>query len=116
MASQIHVVAAPESRLPFSIEDASRPESEFEKEDTQFTKVLLDTRLNNRIIDLRVRLSNISLDLYLIHHIDTHEPSDFQGAISRHRPLWLFSTLSGVHGDPQSQTAGCSHRVWCQRL
>lgn len=87
MLSQLHVVAAPESRLPFSIEDASRPESEFEKEDTQFTKVLLDTRLNNRIIDLRVRLSSHPYRLQLIHDTDTNESSYFHRAISSHRPL-----------------------------
>lgn len=36
------------------MEDASRPENEFEKDETQFTRVLLDTRLDNRIVDLRV--------------------------------------------------------------
>ncbi|GJJ09741.1 hypothetical protein Clacol_003965 [Clathrus columnatus] len=55
LISQIHLEAAPQIRLPFSIEDASRPESELDKEDTQFTRVLLDTRLDNRIIDLRTQ-------------------------------------------------------------
>ncbi|KAI9597328.1 hypothetical protein BDF19DRAFT_434721 [Syncephalis fuscata] len=40
-------------QLPFSIEDASRPDAEYEKEDSQFSRVNLDTRLNNRVIDLR---------------------------------------------------------------
>ncbi|RKO95156.1 nucleic acid-binding protein, partial [Caulochytrium protostelioides] len=39
-------------RLPFSLEDASRPEAELEKDET-FNRVALDTRLNHRIIDLR---------------------------------------------------------------
>ncbi|KAI8053423.1 hypothetical protein BDF22DRAFT_620127 [Syncephalis plumigaleata] len=43
--------AAPQ--LPFSIEDASRPDTEYEKEDNQFSRVNLDTRLNNRVVDLR---------------------------------------------------------------
>ena len=41
------------ARLPFSLEDASRPESEC-TEESGFSKVNLDTRLNNRVIDLRV--------------------------------------------------------------
>jgi aspartyl/asparaginyl-tRNA synthetase len=49
------------ARLPFSLEDASRSDLEFEKDPT-LVKVALDTRLNNRIIDLRVCLKN-----YLMH-------------------------------------------------
>jgi hypothetical protein len=41
-------------RLPFSVEDAQRKEAEEEDAGDQFSRVLLDTRLNNRIIDLRV--------------------------------------------------------------
>jgi aspartyl-tRNA synthetase len=51
---QLHVVSEAEPRLPFSLEDASRPESELEKEDAQFSRVALDTRLNHRVLDLRV--------------------------------------------------------------
>ncbi|KAI8915599.1 hypothetical protein EDD86DRAFT_185873 [Gorgonomyces haynaldii] len=48
---KIHVVSEA-SRLPFTIEDAQRPLAEF-TEDSGFVKVDLDTRLNNRIVDLR---------------------------------------------------------------
>ena len=45
-----------ENRLPFSIDDASRADAEKdENPDAQFNRVLLDTRLNNRVVDLRVR-------------------------------------------------------------
>jgi aspartyl-tRNA synthetase len=44
-----------DSRLPFSVDDANRPEPEGDSADVQYKRVLLDTRLNNRIIDLRVR-------------------------------------------------------------
>ena len=45
-----------EGRLPFSIDDASRAEAEKEENpDAQFNRVLLDTRLNSRVVDLRVR-------------------------------------------------------------
>ena len=40
------------ARLPFSIEDASRPVLEI-TEGSGFSDVKLDTRLNNRVIDLR---------------------------------------------------------------
>ncbi len=43
-----------EGVLPFSLDDASRPEAELEDTEAQFNKVHLDTRLNNRVLDLRV--------------------------------------------------------------
>ncbi|KAJ1795843.1 aspartate--tRNA ligase dps1, partial [Coemansia sp. RSA 2399] len=43
--------------LPFSIEDASRSEQDYEKDPT-LNRVLLDTRLNNRVIDLRTVTNN----------------------------------------------------------
>ncbi|KAJ2956329.1 hypothetical protein NQZ79_g7790 [Umbelopsis isabellina] len=55
---QLHVIAEAEQRLPFSLEDASRPESDMEKEDAQFSRVALDTRLNNRVLDLRTTTGN----------------------------------------------------------
>ena len=39
-------------RLPFTIEDASRPPAEI-TEESGFSPIHLDTRLNNRVIDLR---------------------------------------------------------------
>jgi aspartyl/asparaginyl-tRNA synthetase len=61
-ARQIHLVSGLEGRLPFSIDDASRAESEKnENPDAQFNRVLLDTRLNNRVVDLRVRCDGRSL-------------------------------------------------------
>ena len=57
ITGQIHLVSGLEGRLPFSIDDASRAENELdENPDAQFNRVLLDTRLNNRVVDLRVRL------------------------------------------------------------
>jgi len=54
--SQIHLVSGIEGVLPFSVEDATRPETEIESnEEAQFKRVLLDTRLNNRIVDLRTQ-------------------------------------------------------------
>ena len=38
----------------FTLEDASRPESAYEDAEKQFNNVTLETRLNNRVLDLRV--------------------------------------------------------------
>ncbi|KAJ1982468.1 aspartate--tRNA ligase dps1 [Dimargaris verticillata] len=50
---KLFVVSPSLDRLPFTLEDASRPEEEYEKEDAQFSRVTLPTRLDNRVIDLR---------------------------------------------------------------
>ncbi|RUS31986.1 hypothetical protein BC938DRAFT_476578 [Jimgerdemannia flammicorona] len=72
---KIHVISEALGRLPFSLEDASRPEAEFGKvEDAQFSRVNLDTRLNNRVVDLRVgysiwRIPVLISQIHLCHHI-----------------------------------------------
>lgn len=42
--------------MPFVFEDASRPESDYKREDATFSRVELNTRLQARAFDLRVRL------------------------------------------------------------
>ncbi|CAG8452675.1 14738_t:CDS:10 [Acaulospora colombiana] len=51
---KFYVMSETHGRLPFSLEDASRSEEEFNKEDVQFSRVTLETRLNHRVVDLRV--------------------------------------------------------------
>jgi aspartyl-tRNA synthetase len=51
---QIYLISSPEGILPFNLADASRAESDFEKDDVQYNRVLLESRLNNRVLDLRV--------------------------------------------------------------
>ncbi|KAJ1960069.1 aspartate--tRNA ligase dps1 [Dipsacomyces acuminosporus] len=55
--SKIFVISEVTTALPFSLDDASRPETDYEK-DSSLVKVLLDTRLNNRVIDLRTITNN----------------------------------------------------------
>ncbi|KAJ3218334.1 aspartate--tRNA ligase dps1 [Dinochytrium kinnereticum] len=50
--AKLHVVSQSVPRLPFTLEDAARPEEDFEKDDS-FVRVNLDTRLKHRVIDLR---------------------------------------------------------------
>ncbi|KAJ1924059.1 aspartate--tRNA ligase dps1 [Tieghemiomyces parasiticus] len=51
--TKLFVLSKTMERLPFSLEDASRPESEFDNEEAQFSRVTLPTRLDNRVVDLR---------------------------------------------------------------
>ncbi|RKP37047.1 hypothetical protein BJ085DRAFT_39930 [Dimargaris cristalligena] len=50
---KLFILSQTVERLPFSLEDASRPESEYDNPDAQFSRVTLPTRLDNRVIDLR---------------------------------------------------------------
>lgn len=56
--TQVHLISSVEGRLPFSLDDASRPETDIEESGVQFNRVLLDTRLNNRVIDLRTQTNH----------------------------------------------------------
>ena len=64
------MIAGLEATLPFTVEDADRSEKEIEKKEIerrenerkgvetpgqQLNRVLLDTRLNNRVVDLRTQ-------------------------------------------------------------
>jgi aspartyl-tRNA synthetase len=51
---QMYLISGIDGKLPFSLDDASRPDSEIESSEVQLNRVLLDTRLNNRVVDLRV--------------------------------------------------------------
>ncbi|KAL1929515.1 hypothetical protein VTP01DRAFT_1653 [Rhizomucor pusillus] len=55
--SKIYIQSEAEGRLVFSLEDASRPETDFEQ-DPVLVRVNLDTRLNNRVLDLRTTTNN----------------------------------------------------------
>jgi aspartyl/asparaginyl-tRNA synthetase len=91
---QLHIISEAEPRLPFSLEDASRPESELEKEDAQFSRVALDTRLNHRVLDLRVRhfivkylrLSKTYLTFFIVP-LDHYWKCHFQD------PIWCLPPL-----------------------
>ncbi|KAH7420534.1 hypothetical protein KP509_13G011400 [Ceratopteris richardii] len=53
---KVYCVSKARPVLPFNLEDASRSEKDFQKaeqEDLQYVRVNQDTRLNNRVLDLR---------------------------------------------------------------
>ncbi|KAJ7631032.1 hypothetical protein FB45DRAFT_979198 [Roridomyces roridus] len=90
--AQIHLISGIDGRLPFSLDDASRPDTEeAADDDRQFSRVLLDTRLNNRVVDLRTqtnqavfKLQSVIGDLFRQHlssngFIEIHSPK-LQGA------------------------------------
>ncbi|KAJ6610054.1 hypothetical protein B0H10DRAFT_2166162 [Mycena sp. CBHHK59/15] len=59
LISKLHLISGIDGRLPFSLDDASRADSDEPPADAdkvqQFSRVLLETRLNNRVVDLRTQ-------------------------------------------------------------
>ncbi|KAH8102613.1 aspartate-tRNA ligase [Cristinia sonorae] len=96
--SQIHLIAGLEGRLPFTVEDAARPETEIESNDeVQYKRVLLDTRLNNRVVDLRTTTNQA---VFRLQHGISHLFRQFlesKGFIEIHSPkLQGAATESGA--------------------
>jgi len=96
--TRIHLVSGLESRLPFSIDDASRADGEKdENHDAQFNRVLLDTRLNNRVVDLRTQTNQAIFKLQSAIGTFFREYLDSQGFIEIHSPkLQGAATESGA--------------------
>jgi hypothetical protein len=91
-------------KLPFSVEDAQRPESqeeptEEEKAAPAFSRVLLDTRLNNRIIDLRVNLKRKSIISPSFYYVEHHEPCGVCDSGGRGQAVSRILGCAGFRGD-----------------
>ena len=56
--TSIRCVSRAAAAMPFDLEDAARPDAEAEAEASPFPRVLLDTRLDNRVLDLRTPANN----------------------------------------------------------
>ncbi|THH28883.1 hypothetical protein EUX98_g5297 [Antrodiella citrinella] len=95
---QIHLIAGLEARLPFTVEDATRAETEIESTaEVQYKRVLLDTRLNNRVVDLRTITNQAVFKLQ--HGISSlfRQYLESQGFIEIHSPkLQGAATESGA--------------------
>ncbi|KAG0324988.1 aspartate--tRNA ligase dps1 [Podila horticola] len=95
MITQLFVTSEAQGRLPFSLEDASRPEAEFQREDTQFAKVNLHTRLENRVFDLRT-ITNQSI--FRLQHAVCKLFRDFlesKGFMEMHTPKLVGTASEG---------------------
>lgn len=102
-----------DARLPFSVEDATRPddpnrpETDDANAEPQFKRVLLETRLNNRVIDLRVnQFSVVECHHTLMFFADYHQSSYLQTAECHRRFVPSVFERSRIYRDPQSQTTG----------
>ncbi|KAI0078929.1 aspartate-tRNA ligase [Panus rudis PR-1116 ss-1] len=96
--SHIYLISGLDARLPFTVEDAARPDTEIEtSEEVQYKRVLLDTRLNNRVVDLRTVTNQA---IFKIQHGIGKLFRDYlesQGFIEIHSPkLQAAATESGA--------------------
>lgn len=96
--TSIHLISGLDDRLPFSIDDASRPDSEKDDNpDAQFSRVLLDTRLNNRVVDLRTQTNQAIFRLQSAIGAFFREYLDSRGFTEIHSPkLQGAATESGA--------------------
>ncbi|TFY74104.1 hypothetical protein EWM64_g9907, partial [Hericium alpestre] len=95
--SQIHLIVGLEERLPFTIDDAQRPETESAEADGQFNRVLLDTRLNNRVVDLRTQTNQAIFKLQAAISYFFRDFLDANGFTEIHSPkLQGAATESGA--------------------
>jgi aspartyl-tRNA synthetase len=94
---KIHLISGLEDRLPFTIEDANRPEAEIESSEQQLNRVLLDTRLNHRVVDLRTPTNHAVFRLQAAIGDLFREYLNSQGFIEIHSPkLQGSATESGA--------------------
>ncbi|KIP12007.1 hypothetical protein PHLGIDRAFT_27619 [Phlebiopsis gigantea 11061_1 CR5-6] len=96
--SKIFLVSGLDGRLPFTVEDANRPESEIaSNEEVQYKRVLLETRLDNRVIDLRTQTNQAVFKLQsAIGHL-FRDYLDNEGFLEIHSPkLQGAATESGA--------------------
>ncbi|KAG8978621.1 aspartate--tRNA ligase dps1 [Tulasnella sp. 425] len=97
LVRKIHVIATVDGRLPFSFDDASRPEDMYEKEDARLNKILLYTRLNNRVFDLRTSTNQAIFTIQAAVTRLFREHLESQGFIDIHSPkLQGAATESGA--------------------
>ncbi|EIW86660.1 aspartyl-tRNA synthetase [Coniophora puteana RWD-64-598 SS2] len=93
---ELWLISGLEDRLAFSLEDATRSESAPEVEG-QFSRVLLETRLNNRVLDLRTQTNQA---IFRLQHGITNLFRQYlndQGFVEIHSPkLQGAATESGA--------------------
>jgi len=95
--SQIHLIAGLETTLPFTVEDANRPEKDIEASEQQFNRVLLDTRLNNRVVDLRTQTNQAVFKIQAVIGDLFREFLSSKGFVEIHSPkLQGAATESGA--------------------
>ncbi|XP_062588514.1 aspartate--tRNA ligase, cytoplasmic-like [Saccostrea cucullata] len=88
---QVWVISSAEPQLPLLIEDASRPETD----ETSLAKVNQDTRLDNRILDLRTTTNHAIFRITAGVCRFFREHLDSQGFIEIHSPKIISAASEG---------------------
>lgn len=91
------MISGLETTLPFTVEDADRPEREIEASEQQLNRVLLDTRLNNRVVDLRAQTNQAVFKIQAVIGDLFREFLSSKGFVEIHSPkLQGSATESGA--------------------
>ncbi|KAJ1935531.1 aspartate--tRNA ligase dps1 [Kickxella alabastrina] len=90
--TKLFIISEVKTLLPFSLADASRSETDYEKDPT-LNRVNLDTRLDNRVIDLRTITNNAIFKIQAAVCLLFREYLDKQSFTEIHSPK-IISTAS----------------------
>ena len=91
------MISGLEATLPFTVEDANRPEKEIGTSEQQLNRVLLDTRLNNRVVDLRTQTNHAVFKIQAVIGDLFREFLSSKGFVEIHSPkLQGSATESGA--------------------
>lgn len=97
LVTKIYLISGIDGRLPFSLDDASRPDSEKESSEVPYNRVLLDTRLNSRVVDLRTQANQAVFTLQAAIGDLFREFLSVKGFVEIHSPkLQGAATESGA--------------------
>ncbi|KIY72817.1 aspartyl-tRNA synthetase [Cylindrobasidium torrendii FP15055 ss-10] len=94
---KLHLEVGVTARLPFTLDDASRNDEEVASSEVQMNRVLLETRLNNRVLDLRTLTNQAVFRLQAAIGDLFRQTLESQGFIEIHSPkLQGAATESGA--------------------
>ncbi len=91
----IRCVSRAAPSLPFELEDASRPDAEADAADSPFPRVLPDTRLDNRVLDLRTPANHAIFRLQAAVGRLFREALEERGFIEIHTPKLIAGASEG---------------------
>lgn len=91
----VRCVSRAAGSLPFDLEDASRADAEVEAENSPFPKVSPDTRLDNRVLDLRTPANQAIFRLQSAVGSLFREALQARGFIEIHTPKLIAGASEG---------------------
>jgi aspartyl-tRNA synthetase len=94
-AVTVRCISRAAGSLPFDLEDASRPDAEVEAENSPFPKVNPETRLDNRVLDLRTPANQAIFRLQAAVGSLFREALQARGFVEIHTPKLIAGASEG---------------------